>query len=97
MSGTLSLLVQTLEYGTGSNHSLRHTGTSQVVFAAPAIAPASAISPNERLGKGDVIYFGIPYEAKRREFTPEIPRRGESMPGKYRDIRGDIQRIEKID
>jgi hypothetical protein len=36
------------------------------------------------LGKGDIILFEIPYEAKRRELTPEIPRRGESMPDKSR-------------
>ena len=51
-----------------------------MAFAAPAIAPAAAISFNERSGNGDMIRFETPYEAKSREFTPATPKSGLNMP-----------------
>jgi hypothetical protein len=41
--------------------------------------PASAISGSDS-GNGDIIRLDTPYEAKRSELTPAIPRRGLAIP-----------------
>ena len=51
-----------------------------MAFAAPAMAPASAVCGRERLPKGLIRRFEAPYEAKRSELTPAIPTRGLAMP-----------------
>ena len=54
-------------------------GLARMAFAAPAIAPATAISFSDK-GYGEIIRLEMPYEANRRELTPAIPRRGLAMP-----------------
>ena len=55
-------------------------GLARIAFAAPAMAPAAAISLRESCGKGDIIRFDTPYAAKSNEFTPAIPIKGLAMP-----------------
>lgn len=54
-----------------------------MAFAAPAMAPASAVSFKESWGNGDMILRDIPYEAKRRELTPAMPMRGLAIPFRW--------------
>ena len=58
----------------------RAPGLARTEFAAPAIAPAAAISLSERSGKGEMILFEIAYEVNNSEFTPAIPIKGLAMP-----------------
>ena len=52
-----------------------------MALAAPAMAPANAISFKESWGKGEMMRLEMPYEAKRRELTPATPSRGLAIPG----------------
>ena len=52
-----------------------------MALAAPAMAPANAISFRESWGKGEMMRLDMPYEAKRRELTPAIPSNGLVIPG----------------
>ena len=55
-------------------------GLARIAFAAPAMAPAAAISLRDSCGKGDIIRFDTPYAAKSSEFTPAMPISGLAMP-----------------
>lgn len=57
-------------------------GLARIAFAAPAIAPAKAISLRESWGKGEMMRFETPYAAKSSEFTPAIPINGLAMPAR---------------
>ena len=56
------------------------TGLARIEFAAPAMAPAAAVSFNESCPNGEMIRFEMPYAAKSSELTPAIPRRGLAIP-----------------
>ena len=56
------------------------TGLARIAFAAPAMAPAAAISFKESCPNGEMMRFEVPYAAKSSELTPAIPRRGLSNP-----------------
>src|SRR6266576_3640187 len=56
------------------------TGLARIEFAAPAMAPAAAISLRESCPNGEMMRFEVPYAAKSSELTPAIPRRGLSIP-----------------
>jgi hypothetical protein len=42
--------------------------------------PARDVSGRDSWGKGEIMRFEIPYEAKSNEFTPAIPTSGLAMP-----------------
>lgn len=55
-------------------------GLARIALAAPAIAPAAAVSLMDSCPKGEMIRLLNPYEAKRSELTPAIPMRGLAIP-----------------
>lgn len=59
---------------------LHAPGLARMALAAPAIAPARAISLRDRGGNGDINRFEIPYDANSNELTPAIPMSGEAIP-----------------
>lgn len=61
-------------------------GLANIAFAAPAIAPAAAISFRESSGYGEMTRFEKAYDAKRRLLTPAMPSKGDSMPDAYVSI-----------
>jgi hypothetical protein len=67
------------------------TGLARIAFAAPAIAPAAAVSLKESCPNGEMMRFEIPYAAKSSELTPAIPRRGLAIPEK-----GSVGRCERM-
>jgi len=42
--------------------------------------PAREVSGRDSWGKGEIMRFEIPYDAKSSEFTPAIPTSGLAMP-----------------
>lgn len=56
-------------------------GLARIAFAAPAIAPAMAISFRDSCGNGETTRLEYTYEANSKELTPAIPRRGLAIPG----------------
>jgi len=56
------------------------TGLARTELAAPAMAPAAAVSFSESCPKGEMMRFEMPYAAKSSELTPAIPRRGLAIP-----------------
>lgn len=55
-------------------------GLARMALIAPAMPPARAICGILKSGKGETTRFDATYAAKRREFTPAIPRSGLAMP-----------------
>lgn len=55
-------------------------GLARMALIAPAMPPARATCCMLSSGKGEINRLDAAYEAKRREFTPAIPRSGLAMP-----------------
>ena len=55
-------------------------GLANTALAAPAMAPAPAISFRLRLGNGEMILLEKEYDANSSEFTAAIPIKGLAMP-----------------